>query len=247
MWVKPSSSHLGRDEPGPGVVGDAVARQVPVGPGRAVARDGAEHDLRVDRLQVLVAEAPLGQGPGAHGLDHGVGAGHELLVDGHALVGLQVEGDRLLAPVDVEVQQRDALDDRPGHLADVVALGRLDLDDVGAEVGEEGGDQAGAEQGALDDADTGEQGRTVGHGWILSGDRASRRAGASRDGHAAVRSLSRGSGRRWARGWGPAGTRGPGPGGPARRGRPARGHRSRRRWPRCRGRTGRRPGRGRTG
>ena len=40
---------------------------------------------------------------------YGVGARHQLLVDGHALLGLQVEGDRLLAPVGVQVQERDAL------------------------------------------------------------------------------------------------------------------------------------------
>jgi hypothetical protein len=147
----------GRDEPGPGVVGDAVAGEVAVRAGGAVAGDGAEHDLRVELAQHVVAEAELFEGAGAHGLDDGVGAGDQVLVDGEALVGLEVEGDGAFAAVGVEVQQRDALDDRPGHLADVVALGRLDLDDVGTEVGEVGGDLAGAEQRALDDPNPGEQ------------------------------------------------------------------------------------------
>ena len=60
-----------------------------------------------------------------------------------ARVGAQVEHDAALAAVDVEVQQRDALDDRPRHLADVVARRRLDLDDVGAEVGEVRGEAPG--------------------------------------------------------------------------------------------------------
>ena len=222
-----------------------MAGQVPVRAGGAVAGQGAEHDLRVDRLQVVVAEAPLGHGPGTHGLDHGIGAGDQLLVDGHALVGLQVEGDGLLAPMGVEVQQRHAVDDGPGHLADVVALGRLHLDDVGAEVGEEGGDQAGAEKRALDHPDAGQEGGTVGHGRFLA--RTGSRPEIASVGHAgrgqpAAERLSRGSGRRWARGWGPAGTRGPGPGGPVRRARPGPGHPSHRRWPRYRGRTGRRRG-----
>ena len=80
-----------------------------------------------------------------------------------ALVGAQVEHDAALAPADVEEQQRDALDDRPRHPAAVVALRRLDLDDVGAEVGEVRGEVARAEHRHLDDAQTGERSRTV-HG-----------------------------------------------------------------------------------
>src|SRR4030095_12764675 len=70
-----------------------------------------------------------------------------------------------LSAAHVEVEQRDAVHDRPGHLADVVAGGRLDLDHFGAEIGEVGGDGAGTEERALDHAETSE-GRTrcVAHG-----------------------------------------------------------------------------------
>jgi hypothetical protein len=51
----------------------------------------------------------------------------------------------------VQEQQRDAFDDRPRHPAAVVALRRLDLDDLGAEIGEVGGDGGRPEHGALDD------------------------------------------------------------------------------------------------
>ena len=61
-------------------------------------------------------------------------AGRQLLQDGDAGVGAQVEDQRALAPVEVEVHERGALDDGPRHLADVVAGGRLDLDDVGSQV-----------------------------------------------------------------------------------------------------------------
>ena len=110
-------------------------------------------------LAGLVADAPLLEPAGAHGLDDGVGAAHQLEEDLAALLGAQVEGDRPLAAADVEVHQRRALDDRPGHLADVVAGGRLDLDDVGAEVGERRGDRARSEHRALDDADAAERRR----------------------------------------------------------------------------------------
>src|SRR5580698_1714238 len=51
---------VGRDlhDPGPGVVGHAVARVVAVRTGHAVPRDRAEDDLGVDRTQVLIPHAP---------------------------------------------------------------------------------------------------------------------------------------------------------------------------------------------
>ena len=70
------------DDAGPGVVGHAVARVVPVGAGHAVARDGAEHDLGVDGPQLLVTHAAAGQRARTHGLDHHVGTGGQLLQDG---------------------------------------------------------------------------------------------------------------------------------------------------------------------
>jgi hypothetical protein len=57
----------------------------------------------------------------------------------------------------VQEQERDAVDDRPGHLAAVVTLRRLDLDDVGAEVGEIRGERPRAEHRDLDDAQAGER------------------------------------------------------------------------------------------
>ena len=111
--------------------------------------------------QRLVAQAPPLEAARAHRLDHGVGPAHQVEERLAASVGAQVERDRALAPADVQVHQRDALDDGPGHLADVVARGRLDLDDVGAEVGQVGGDGARSEHRALDDADA-RQGRSPG-------------------------------------------------------------------------------------
>jgi hypothetical protein len=43
---------LGLHQPGPHVVGHAVAGEVRVGAGHAVARDGAEHDAGVDLAEL---------------------------------------------------------------------------------------------------------------------------------------------------------------------------------------------------
>ena len=146
-----------------------MAGHVLVGPGHPVARDRAEHDAGVHRQAGLVAHASLVEAPGTHGLDHRVGAPHQLEEHLAPLLGAQVERDRALPPADVQVHQRGALDDGPGHLPDVVARGRLDLHDVGAEVGERGGDGAGPEHRALDDADApeGGGGRGGGHAGLL--------------------------------------------------------------------------------
>src|SRR6185295_11851572 len=66
---------------------------------------------------------------------------------------LQVEGNRALVPVVVEIVRRHAA--APvGDVAGEVALEALDLDDVGPLVGEEhGGRRAGDDAGQVDDAD----------------------------------------------------------------------------------------------
>ena len=140
----------GLDGARPRVVGDAVARQVLVRAGGAVARDRAHHDLRVELLEPVVAEAHLGEEAGTHRLDDDVGAAHEVLEHRDAVGLLEVEHERLLAPVHVEVEQRRVPVERPRHLAAVVARGRLDLDDLGAEVDEVRRDRGRTEQRALD-------------------------------------------------------------------------------------------------
>ena len=59
----------------------------------------------------------------------------------------------------MQMHEGVALDDRPGHLADIIALGRFDLDDISSEVGEVSRDTGGAEHGALDHPHTGERRR----------------------------------------------------------------------------------------
>src|SRR5262249_44966048 len=56
-----------------------------------------------------------------------------------------------------------AVDERPHHASDVVAPGRLHLDDVGAEIGEVCGQRAGTEHRHVDDPDPGQRSWRVGH------------------------------------------------------------------------------------
>src|SRR3954453_8727533 len=111
---------LGLHQPGPDVVGDAVAGHVLVGTRHAVARDRAEHDAGVDLAQLLEAEAAPGEPARSHRLDDDVRAAHELEVDLDALWGAEVEYERALAAVHVQVHERDAFDDGPRHLPDVL-------------------------------------------------------------------------------------------------------------------------------
>ena len=164
---EPVIGDLGLHQTGPHVVGDTVTRQVRVGAGHAVAGDGAEHDAGVDLSEAVVAQTPSFQAAGPHGLDDHVGASNQIEVGLHALGGAQVEHQRSLAPVHVEVHQRHPLHDGPGHLPDVVARGGLDLDHLGAEVGQRRGDRGRAEHRALDDANAGE--RTFGCSLVGSG------------------------------------------------------------------------------
>ena len=106
-------------------------RPLAVGTGLAEARHRAVDDLRIDLLDVLVAEAQPRITPGRKLSMHDVGLGRELLHHRDAVGRLEVERDRALAAVEgdrmgavvaLELAQRAA----------PVALRRLDLDDVGA-------------------------------------------------------------------------------------------------------------------
>ena len=100
--MNPSSSTSGLDDPGPGVVRDAVARVIAVRAGEAVAGDGQEDDLGVDLEQLVEAEpAPL-EAARAHGLDDGVSAAHQIEEDLDAFWRTQIEHDAALAAVGMQ-------------------------------------------------------------------------------------------------------------------------------------------------
>jgi len=156
---------LGLDDSGPRVVRDAVARHVAIRTGHAVAGDRAEHDARIHLAQRVESEAAAIEASGTHCLDDGVGIAHELEERLASDLGAEVENDALLAPADVQEEERDAFDDRPRHTPAVVTLRRFDLDDVGAEIGEVGREVARPEHRNLDDAQAGERSRSFGgHG-----------------------------------------------------------------------------------
>ena len=126
-----------------------MAGHVTVGPCGAVARNGAKDDIWVDLDEVVKAKAKLGQRTGPHGLDDHVRTAHQLAVNLESGLLLEVQADASLASMGVQVEKRASLDDRPCHLADIVASRRLDLDHVGSQVGQEGCYEAWTEQRAL--------------------------------------------------------------------------------------------------
>ncbi len=115
----------------------AEAWLVAIRPGLAEARQAQQDQARIDGGQRVVAEAPFFQRAGAKILDDDVGiAGepaHDLLAFGDA----QVRGDRfLVARLDVPPERR-ALVQQPPLPQRIAAVGRFDLDDLGAELGQD--------------------------------------------------------------------------------------------------------------
>jgi hypothetical protein len=144
-------------EPADGLHEQVVTRQV--APGRvSEARDRAVDHSGVLGRDGIVAEAELLHGAGFEVLDDHVGGAGELGGAGDALGIAQVAHHRALAAVDArEVGALpDGVDGGP-PLSGAVALGALDLDDVGAEVGEDHGRvRPGEHAGEVCDADPGE-------------------------------------------------------------------------------------------
>jgi hypothetical protein len=111
------------------------------------------HDARAQRLEPRAVEAHRGDHAGTEVVDHDVGGRDQPLERPLAGIGSQVEDRRALVAVERREVPREALDDRALG-AHRIALGWLDLDDVGAEVGEElRAERAGEDPGQVDDAD----------------------------------------------------------------------------------------------
>ncbi|MCY1176899.1 hypothetical protein D9M73_171870 [compost metagenome] len=87
----------------------AEARLVLHRSGLTEAGQAHHHQLRVERVQHLPAEAELFQYPGAEVLDQDVGFGQQLLEDIQPFGVLEVEGQRLLVARLHEPPQRGAL------------------------------------------------------------------------------------------------------------------------------------------
>ena len=115
-----------------------------------VVPESADRDVderRVGLGELVVAESERGEDAGAFGLDENVGGGGELPEPIAAYLGIEVGGHRALVarvgPPGERVVEVFAVAGEGTEASRTVALGRLDGDDIGAEVGEDhAGDQA---------------------------------------------------------------------------------------------------------
>jgi len=145
----------------------AEARLVAIASVLAPPRDAHDHQPGVDRMQLCGRQAHILHDARPEALDQNGGCLRQFAYDGAAGIGTQVEGDALLV----------AAVDLPGRLdtlhpprAQRVAFGRLDLDDLGAEVGElQGQHVAGHQARQVDDADPVQGAACVGGEGLLRG------------------------------------------------------------------------------
>jgi hypothetical protein len=131
----------------------AEARQVAVGPGLAVAADAQHHQARVQRVQRVPAQAPAFQRAGTEVLDQHVGLPISWRARSWPSAARRSSAiERLLRDCTCHHTEVPSCSSR--QLAQrVAAFGRLDLDDVGAEVGQRlGGKGPGDQLAHLDDA-----------------------------------------------------------------------------------------------
>jgi len=131
-------------------------------PGEPEALEAGQDDPRVHRGEPVVVEAEPLHEPGGEVLGHHVRPLDQPQEEGVALRLLEVDGDAAL--VGVEEQEEHRVE--AGHLRPVaprlLAAGRLDLDDVGAEPAQElGAGGARLELGEIQDPDAGQ--RVIGH------------------------------------------------------------------------------------
>jgi hypothetical protein len=142
-------------QPGHRLHSGVVAGQAAIGTVIAEAGDVAIDQLRELRLEhLLVADAPFLERAGLEVVDQDVG-GLEQAQQHLAPLGLgEVERRHALVAVHADEVRRGAVAERRAPVAHLVALRRLDLDDVGAVVGEHLRAVGPAEHaGQVDDAD----------------------------------------------------------------------------------------------
>ena len=135
-------------------------------PQRPEARRRADDDPRVDGAQTVVVEPEVARGAGAEVLGDDVGALDQPAHDLAARGGAHVDRHAALVAVEADVEAALGLAVRivlPGRAVERrdeprrVALERLDLDHLGAEVAEQGGAERPGDEGAeVEDAKPGE-------------------------------------------------------------------------------------------
>jgi hypothetical protein len=100
-----------------------------------IAGDRAIDQPGIERRERGIIQPEAGHHAGAEILDHDVEAGHHLLDEVADRRGLEVAGQRLLAGVEVaEIGAVPIAQGRAG--AHLIALERLDLDHLGAQIGQ---------------------------------------------------------------------------------------------------------------
>ena len=148
----PRDRHQSADRLRQQVVGGAV------GIGAGEATDGCDHKARMAHAERIGLDAKAGSRARPVVVDEEIGVGQQAVEVRAARIGAKVEDDRALVAIDrCEIRAapvgRIAPPRRPPR-ARLVALRRLDLDDVGAEVGEEHRrERAGQDAARVDHAD----------------------------------------------------------------------------------------------
>jgi len=138
------------DRPSAGLAGDGhraahrlerevERRPVTIWPVLSVGRDGADDDPLVQRPELRVGQAEPLHDARPEVLPDDVRLPHEIVEHLAAAVARQIERERLLVTVDRQEVRRLAVgqERRPHDPHRVAAVGVLDLDDLGAQVGEQ--------------------------------------------------------------------------------------------------------------
>src|SRR5205085_4152741 len=94
------------------------------------------NEARVELFKTRIIDAEASRHRGPEILDQHIGALDHAVQDRESLLLLQIEGNGALAAIGPE-EKASLTRQAGGELAQHVALRRLDLDDVGAEIGEE--------------------------------------------------------------------------------------------------------------
>ena len=143
-----------RHEAAHGLRDEIERRALGVGPDAPVAVDAADHEVWVQLPKARLAESHASEHTGTVVLDQYVGALDEPRQDGLAFLGVQVQRDRPLVPVELREVPRQALDEDALPTDGIPVPRRLDLDDLGAHVGEQhAAEGPGKDAGEVDDAD----------------------------------------------------------------------------------------------
>ena len=124
-----------RQQPGHRLADRVVARAAAIGTFRAEAGDRAIDQPGIVRGQRLVAEAKPVHRAGAEILDDDIGGARQPARRRLPVLGLQVERDALL--VAVHRTERAVVVGLAPHPERIAAIRRLDLDDLGAQIGQQ--------------------------------------------------------------------------------------------------------------